>query len=131
MSLPKRRLGSGWTKGSNYKLFVLRELTSFFIGGYLVLFLGLLFTLIEGPAAYDAYVQCLGHPALLAFHGVAFVAAMLHSITWFNATPKAMAVWKPGGEERLEDWKVIVPNYLLLIGFTCVLIMVVMKWTKP
>ena len=82
-----------------FRMFMIRELTSFFLAGYLVFLLVILARLGEGPEQYAALRETLRSPLSLVGHGLAFCAALYHSITWFNLTPKAMAVRV--GEERL------------------------------
>ena len=101
---------SWWLKRSSYLLFMLRELSSVFVGGYVVIFLMMLRNLAQGPAEYEAFMAMLRSPLAILFHVVALAFALLHTITWFNLTPKAMAVWR--GEERLPAAMMIVPNYV-------------------
>ena len=101
---------SWWLKRSSYLLFMLRELSSVFVGGYVVIFLMMLRNLAQGPAQYEAFMAALRSPLAILFHVVALAFALLHTITWFNLTPKAMAVWR--GEERLPAAMMIVPNYV-------------------
>jgi fumarate reductase subunit C len=101
---------SWWLKRPSYLLFMMRELSCVFVGGYVVIFLLMLRNLSRGPAEYEAYMAMLRSPLAIAFHIVALAFALLHTITWFQATPKAMAVWK--GEERLPAAMMIIPNYV-------------------
>ncbi len=99
-----------WLQRSSYLLFMLRELSSVFVAGYVVLFLMMLRRLAQGPAEYEAFMAALRSPLAILFHVVALAFALLHTITWFNLTPKAMAVWR--GEERLPAAMMIIPNYV-------------------
>jgi len=102
-----------WLKRSSYLLFMLRELSSVFVAGYVVIFLVMIRRLSQGPAEYEAFLAALRSPLAILFHIVALAFALLHTITWFNLTPKAMAVWR--GEERLPAAMLIVPNYVAWI----------------
>lgn len=82
-----------WLKKKEYFLFMVREFTSVFIAVYLVLFLLLIYNLSLGQAEYEAYLQTLASPLAVTFHAVAFLAALFHSITWFNLVPNIMVVW--------------------------------------
>ena len=99
-----------WLKRSSYLLFMLRELSSVFVAGYVVLFLLIIRSLSQGPAQYEGLMAALRSPLAILFHVVALAFALLHTITWFNLTPKAMAVWR--GEERLPAAMMIIPNYV-------------------
>jgi len=81
-----------WLKKRVYFLFIMRELTSVFIAVSLVLLLLLLHKLTVGRAAYEAYLQFLATPGMIAFHVLAFVAAIYHSFTWFNLVPNILVV---------------------------------------
>ncbi len=99
-----------WLQRSSYLLFMLRELSSVFVAGYVVLFLLIIRSLSQGPAQYEGLMAALRSPLAILFHVVALAFALLHTITWFNLTPKAMAVWR--GEERLPAAMMIIPNYV-------------------
>lgn len=101
---------SWWLKRPSYLLFMLRELSCIFVGGYVVLFLMMLRSLAQGPDQYEAFLAMARSPLAILFHVVALPFALLHTITWFQATPKAMAVWR--GEERLPAAMMIIPNYV-------------------
>jgi fumarate reductase subunit C len=51
---------------------------------------------------------------MVGFHFVTMILALVHAITWFNATPKAMVFWR--GEERVPGAALILPNYVLWAG---------------
>ena len=75
-----------WLKKPAYFLFMLRELSSVFIAVFLVVFLVQIHQLTKGPDAYAAFAQRLGSPGWIAFHVVALLFALLHSVTWFQST---------------------------------------------
>ena len=81
-----------WLKKPVYFLFILRELTSVFISAYLVLFLLLLYKLSVGREAYETHLQFLATPGMVAFHVLALVAALYHTVTWFNLVPNIIVV---------------------------------------
>ena len=81
-----------WLKKRVYFFFILRELTSVFIAAYLVLVLVLLHKISVGRVAYDAYLQFLANPGMIAFHVIALVAALYHTCTWFNLVPNILIV---------------------------------------
>ena len=114
-----------WLKRSSYTLFMLRELSSVFVAGYVVLFLLMIRRLSQGPAEYEAFLTSLQSPLAILFHVVALAFALLHTITWFNLTPKAMAVWR--GEERLPAAMMIVPNYVAWIVVSGVIVWFVLR----
>lgn len=117
-----RKMSAGWwLKRGSYTLFMLRELSCVFVGGYAVVFLMMIRSLAQGPEQYEAFLAMLRSPIPILFHVVALAFVVLHTITWFQATPKAMAVWK--GEERMPASMMIIPNY---VGW--VVVSVVVAW---
>ena len=89
-----------------YRLFMLRELTSVILAGYLIFLLGWLHQLGQGFEAYQDGLAALKKPLPVLLHLLALAAALYHSITWFNLTPKAMPVRR--GEERVPDLLVAI-----------------------
>lgn len=124
---PYRRSMSAtwWLTNRAYFLFMVRELTSVFIAAYLVLFLLVLRKLALGRQAYEAYLQFLGRPGMLAFHVVALAAALFHSITWFNLTPNVLVVRV--GEKRVPAVVVAGVNYAVWIVVSALLIWIVWR----
>ncbi len=95
-----RRMSTTWyLKTAPYRRFMVREVTSFFMAGYLVFLLVVLSRLDNGPEAYGALLDTLRSPLSVIGHGLVLLAALYHAITWFNLTPKAVVVRI--GEERL------------------------------
>ena len=71
-------------------IFFLREITCIFVGVFAITFLMLVRSVQNGPDAYGAFLECLRSPGVIAYHCVALVAVIWHTITWFTAAPKAM-----------------------------------------
>ncbi len=82
-----------------YLRFMARELTSFFVAGYLVVLLVTLGRIGGGEAAFAQWLQELSTPGWMSAHVVALAAAVWHSVTWFAAVPQAMPIFM--GEKRL------------------------------
>jgi fumarate reductase subunit C len=82
-----------------YRWFMVREMTSVFIGAYLVFLVVWLFRLAAGAQSFEQMLVAMRSPLSIVFHAIVLAAALYHSITWFNLTPKVMPVHI--GEERL------------------------------
>ena len=81
-----------WLKKRSYFIFVMRELSSIFIA-WLVVYLTLFVRAIgHGEAAYDDFLDTAASPWLVVINLVAFAFLVLHLITWFMLTPRAMVV---------------------------------------
>jgi fumarate reductase subunit C len=87
-----------WLQKPAYLLFMLRELSSVFIAVFLVVFLIQLSQLSDGSDAYVAFARKLSSPGWIVFHIVAFLFALLHSVTWFQSTAVVMPL-RLGGRE--------------------------------
>jgi fumarate reductase subunit C len=93
-----------------YFIFFLREWSSLFIAGYAVLLLVLTSKVLDGEAAYDSFVNdVLESPLLIAFHVVALLFAVLHTVTWFGAVPKGLALRR--GEDPVPPSLIIGGSY--------------------
>ena len=86
-----REMTSEWIfRHPRYLRYMTREFSCLFIGGWTLMMVWGLKQLAEGPAAWAAFLEFLKSPASIAFHVVALVFAVYHSVTWFNLTPKAL-----------------------------------------
>jgi fumarate reductase subunit C len=108
--------GDWWFERGAYFRVLLRELTALPIALYLVLAIGLCRAILRDDIAYASYLSYLASPSVLAFHALALAASLLHTITWFNLTPKALALRV--GEERLPPAGVAGAHYLVWLVMT-------------
>ena len=95
-----------WMMKKTYVLFIVRELTCVFVGGY-ALFLLALAAQRNEPQAFAAL---LDSTFLIVLQIIALPMVLYHSITWFNLTPKVMVVWR--GEERVSPLLIAGANYV-------------------
>jgi fumarate reductase subunit C len=110
----RKRVSTWWWLGEwHYLVFILRELTSFSVAWVVVLTLFQLRALLHGPDAYARFAIRLQSPLLIAINAIAFCFVVFHTITWFNAAPRAMPV-RMGGK-RVPELLVAAPNYALWI----------------
>ena len=98
-----------WLKRKTYFLFMVRELTCVFVGGY-ALFLLMLVMQRDDPQAFAAL---LDSRLLIALQIIALPMVLYHSITWFNLTPKVFVLWR--GEERVSGMLIAGANYVAWI----------------
>ena len=102
---------SWFTQRRSYRLFMVREATSVFLAGYLVYLIVWIYRIGQGPEGLATAIDSARHPLTVAMHILALVAALYHSITWFNLTPKIMPIYI--GEDRVADfWAAILMGYL-------------------
>jgi fumarate reductase subunit C len=114
-----------WLGKRNYLLFMLRELTSVFIAAFLIVYLVQLARLARGAAAYTAFLQHLASPGWIVFHLLALVAALYHSITWFNLLPQVMVVRR--GEERVPPAFIAGSNYVAWLAISVVIAWIILR----
>jgi len=103
-----------WLKRWHYTRFVLRELTSVFIGFAAFVYLWQLRALMHGPESYAEFVQTMKTPLMLSLSVVTLAAALYQAITWFHLTPRAM-VFRIGGR-KLPDRVVVGLNYFIWLA---------------
>jgi fumarate reductase subunit C len=81
---------SWWLRQPRYVLYMIRELTSLFVGLYCALLVVGLVRLSQGQTAWEEFVAAFSSPLGIAFQLVCLAFAIYHSVTWFALTPKAM-----------------------------------------
>ena len=122
----RQRVSTYWWLGSwPYVRFILRELSSLAVAFFVVLTLTQIYALGQGPQVYAELQEWLRQPAVIALNAVALLFAVFHTLTWFNAAPKAMAV-RLGGK-RVPEWAVAAPNFVAWAVISILIAWVVMK----
>ncbi len=116
--LPRRSSALWWNRSWRYRVFLLRELSALFAAVYMVLLLVLAQAVRTGEGAFEDYLEVLQGPVLLVFHGVALLFAMLHTVTWFQAVPKALPLKM--GVRRVPGIQLIAANYVALAAASAV-----------
>ena len=116
----RRRISTYWWLGqwSSFR-FILREISSVFVAFFVVMTLLQIRAVAQGPEAYANFQGRLQSPLLLALHALSFFFVLFHTITWFNLTPRAMAVRIRG--RRIPDFFVAAPNYVAWLVISGVL----------
>jgi fumarate reductase subunit C len=92
--LTYRRLLSTWwwVRKRSYFVFVMRELSSIFIAWFVLYLLILVTAVVRGEQAYETFRDFAAYPIVVVLNVIAFAFLVLHTITWFSLTPKAMDV---------------------------------------
>jgi len=85
-----------WVRKPSYLVFVLRELSSIFVAWFVLFLLILIGSVHRGEAAYQDFLDFASHPFVVVVNVVAFAFVVLHTVTWFILTPKAMDVRMAG-----------------------------------
>jgi fumarate reductase subunit C len=109
-----------WLRKRSYFVFVMRELSSIFIAWFVVFLLLLVAAVGRGGPAYGRFLEFASNPFVVTLNLVTFAFVVLHTITWFSLTPKAMDV-RSGGRP-VPAWAVIASQYVGLgVVSVCVL----------
>lgn len=102
-----------WLGQWRYLKFILRELSSVFVALVVVMTLLQLRALRSGPEGYARLQAQLKSPWIIAISVLSLFFVVFHTITWFNLTPRAMAVRLRG--KRIPEWLVAAPNYAVWV----------------
>src|SRR3954451_11151026 len=109
-----------WLRKRSYFLFVMRELSSIFIAWLVVYLLLLVAAIGRGAAAYSDFLKFAANPAVVVLNIIAFAFVVLHTITWFSLTPKAMDARRGG--RPVPAAAVIAAQYVGLRGVSAFVI---------
>ena len=111
-----------WLQRWPYTKFMIRDITSVFIAGYCVFLMILLYRATEGTADFLRFYESLRSPISLVLHGIALIFAVIHSITFFNLTPRAIVVFR--GDEKLPESVIVGLHYGMWVVATGVLVLI-------
>jgi fumarate reductase subunit C len=114
-----------WTKKTNYTLFILRELTSVFIWVYLLFYLEQLSRIAQGTESYLTFRDERSSFGWILFHIVALIAAVYHTVTFFNVSPQAIVVRM--GEEKVPPAFIVGPQYAAWLTISGVIAWIVLR----
>jgi fumarate reductase subunit C len=100
---------SWWLRQGRYVRYMIREVTCLFIGLHALVMLVGVYRLSQGREAFEAFTAALWSPTGLFMSTIILVMAIIHSVTWFNLTPKAMPLWV--GDKQAPGWIIIGAHY--------------------
>jgi fumarate reductase subunit C len=119
---PRQHSKIWFAKRWPYRIFMLRELSSIFLAAYMVLLLVLVSKVHNGERSFTDFKNTLNSPGLLVFNSIAFLFALLHSVTWFQAVPKAMPVRR--GENKVPPQLLIGMNYGVMLVLSAIVLII-------
>jgi len=100
-----------YMRNGRYKVYVLRELTSFLVMFYSFLMIFGLAALAASPERWNAFLASQQSTAMIIFHGLALLYFLFfQTFPWFKLAPKAMPVQV--GEKKLPDSYIIIGHYV-------------------
>jgi len=102
-----------WLRKRSYFIFVMRELSSLFVGWFVLFLVLFIIAVGRGESAYDTFLDDISHPAVVTLNAIALVFVVLHTVTWFSLTPQAMVVSLGG--RRVPASVILVSQYAGLL----------------
>lgn len=119
---PRQRSRTWFLARWPYRLFMLRELSAVFLAAYMVVMLLLVGQVHDGRHAFESFRSTLDSPAMLAFNSIVFLFALLHSVTWFQAVPKALPVRR--GTEKVPPQLLIGAHYVAMLALSAIILII-------
>ena len=98
-----------WVHKRSYFLFVMRELSSLFVAWFVVYLLMFVAAVGGGEETYERFLDRASSPLLLVVNAVTLGFLVLHTVTWFSLTPKAMVLQLRG--RRVPGVVIIAAQY--------------------
>jgi succinate dehydrogenase subunit C len=96
-----------WVRTAPFRRFVIRELTSVFVGYFSVLLLLFLIAISRGEESYQGFLDWLEQPWVVVLHVITLVAVLYHTLTSIQLASQIQEV-RLGGRA--------VPRQLLMAG---------------
>ena len=110
-----------WLQRPAYLRFMIREVASIFIAGYCLFLMVVLYRAAQSQGAFRALFESLRSPLSVILHLIALGFAVFHSVTFFNATPRILVVFR--GEEKVPERVIAGAHYVLWAVVSLVLIL--------
>jgi fumarate reductase subunit C len=107
-----------YMRNGRYKVYVLRELSSFLVMFYTFLTIFALAALAKNsPEQWNSFLASQQSTGMLIFHGLALLYFLFfQTFPWFKLAPKAMPVQI--GEKKLPDGYIIGGHYVAWVVVT-------------
>jgi fumarate reductase subunit C len=114
-----------WMQRGSYLRFILRELSSVFIGYTVAIILALVWSVGQGEGTYGDFLKLMATPLFVVLNVLALFFVTYHAVTWFNLAPKAMVV-RMGGKP-VPPLYVAGGNYLAWLVVS-VVVFCILQW---
>ncbi len=102
-----------YMRNGRYKVYMLREMTSFLVGFYTFLTIYALATLASNsPQVWNSFLSSQQSTGMIALHGFALLYFLFYqTFPWFKLAPKAMPVQV--GEKTLPGIYIVIGHYIV------------------
>jgi fumarate reductase subunit C len=106
-----------YLRNGRYKVYMLREMTSFLVVFYSLLTICALSAVADSPERWQAFLASQQTTAMIIFHGLALLYFLFfQTFPWFKLAPKAMPVQV--GEKKLPDSYIVVGHYVAWVALS-------------
>ena len=113
--LPRKKLGPGWWLGNrHYTMYMLREITSFFVAAYSILYIYQIVLLANSPGSYARYLDSLKNPLMIGFNIIILGFTLYHALTWFTLIGRIQPI-KLGSFKTTPVQALIINTVLLVV----------------
>lgn len=113
--LPRKKLGPGWWLANrHYTVHMVRDLTSFFVAVFSILFIYQVVLLVAAPESYSQYLDLLKSPVMIGFSIIILGFTLFHAFTWFSLIGR-VAPLKIGGWTSTPVQALIINTVLLAV----------------
>lgn len=111
-----------YMRNKRYRVYVLRELSSFLVAFYTFFTICALAILATGSAEkWDSFLAAQQCTTMIVFHSLALLYFLFfQTFPWFKLAPKAMPVQL--GEKKLHDAYIIVGHYVAWIAVSALIL---------
>ena len=102
-----------YMRNGRYKVYMLREMTSFLVVFYSFLTIFAVVVLATNtPDRWNEFLASQQSTTMIIFHGLALLYFLFfQTFPWFKLAPKAMPVYM--GEKKLADYYIIIGHYVV------------------
>ena len=114
-----------WLEKRSYFLFMMRELSCVFVAWAVVFLLVMLSAVAGGDDDYRAFLAWASSPWIVVVNVIAMLFLILHTVTWFALTPKAMVVTLRG--QRAPASLILASQYAGLVVVSAFVIWLVTR----
>ena len=113
--LPRKKLGPGWwLSNRHYTMYMLREITSFFVAAYSILYIYQIVLLANSPGSYARYLDVLKSPLMIGFSIIILGFTLYHALTWFMLIGRIQPI-KLGSFTTTPVQALIINTVLLVV----------------
>ena len=98
-----------WLRKRTYFAFMVRELTSVFVGGYAVFLLVMLWR-ADDASTFSSVFDALDGAWSVVIHVILLIVVLYHTVTWINLTPKVLVLFRD--DEQISPALIAASGYV-------------------